>query len=361
MSVLRALEQIRWPRIDPGAVACAAVLALGLAGSAWAAAPLAANAAAPEEASRVVAAPGASQVSAPAEPPIQEVEVTGERPGPSLWRVSRGDHVAWLLGTLDPLPRRMTWRSRKVEDVVAHAQEVLASEPSVSGVGPITIIRLYLQFRRTEKIPEKGRLQDWLSPALYARFTALRDRFDPHDRKIEELRPMLAARRLYERALGASDLTSHNDIQSEVFKLARRYSVPIEKPALRLTDPRGILTEAGEIPRSAEIDCLAATVERLETDLDSMKARAGAWALGDVDALRRLPFPRQREVCTSAAASAPQIKALLERLNAEWEVDLEAAIARNRTTLAMRPIYDLMGPNGTLALLRTKGYTVEGP
>ena len=313
------------------------------------------------------AAPGPSaarqapQVSAPDQPPVQEVEVTGERPGPSLWRVSRGDHVAWLLGTLDPLPKRMTWRSRKVQEVVAHAQEVLANEPAVSGVGPITIIRLYLQFRRTEKIPEKGSLRDWLSPALYARFTALTMRFDPHDRKIDELRPMLAARRLYERALDASDLTSHNDIQSEVFKLAHTYGVPIEKPPIRLTDPRGILTEAGEIPRAAEIDCLAATVERLETDLGSMKARARDWALGDVAALRELPYPRQREVCTSAAESAPQIKALLGRLNEEWEADLETAIAHNRTTLAMRPIYDLMGPNGTLALLRAKGYTVEGP
>jgi hypothetical protein len=39
--------------------------------------------------------------------PPQEVEVTGERPGPRLWRVSKADHVIWLLGTLDPLPRRM--------------------------------------------------------------------------------------------------------------------------------------------------------------------------------------------------------------------------------------------------------------
>ncbi len=323
-------------------------------GAAQSSAPSSSPPAAEASAPAAAAAPAESEVT-------QEVDVTGERPGPSLWRVSKGDHVAWLLGTLDPLPKRMTWRSREVEGVVAHAQEVLASEPAVSGIGPITVIRLYLQFRRTEKIPEKARLRDWLSPTLYARFSAMKMRFDPHDEKIEKLRPMLAAWRLYDRALGASRLTSRNEVQSEVFKLARGYGVPIEKPPLRLTDPRGILTEAGEIPRSAEIDCLAATVERLETDLDSMKARARDWALGDVDALRQLPYPRQREVCTSAAASAPQIKMLLGRLDEEWEADLESAIARNRTTLAMKPIYDLIGPGGTLATLRAKGYTVEGP
>jgi uncharacterized protein YbaP (TraB family) len=308
------------------------------------------------------AEPSATQAAPQEEPPVQEIEVTGVRPGPSLWRVSKGDHVAWLLGTLDPLPKRMTWRSREVESVIAQAQEVLAGAPSVSAnIGPISIIRLYIQWRRTEKIPEKADLRDWLSAPLYARFTALKMRFDPHDQKIEELRPMFAARRLYERALGASDLTSRNDIQSEVFKLAHRHNVPIERTSIRLTDPRGILTEVGEIPRAAEIACLAATVERLETDLGAMQARAGAWALGDVDTLRKLPYPRQREVCTSAAASAPEIRVLIDRAGAEWQAALEAALARNRTTLAMKPIYDLIGPNGTLALMRAKGYTVEGP
>ncbi|HTX25199.1 MAG TPA: TraB/GumN family protein [Steroidobacteraceae bacterium] len=293
---------------------------------------------------------------------VQEVEVTGERPGPSLWRVSKGDHVAWLLGTLDPLPKRMTWRSREVEQVVAQAQEVLAGAPSVSAnVGPISIIRLYLQWRRTEKIPEKANLRDWLSAPLYARFTAVKMRFDPHDREIEELRPMFAARRLYDRALGAAQLTSRNEIEDEVFKLARRHHVPIQRIPIRLQDPRGILTEVGEIPRSAEINCLAATVERLESDLDAMKARARAWALGDVETLRQLPYPRQREVCTSAAASAPQIKTLIDQAGEEWEAALETSLANHRRTLAMKPIYDLIGPGGTLAVLRAKGYTVEGP
>ena len=306
--------------------------------------------------------PALAQETPPEDQGVQQVEVTGERPGPSLWRVSKGDHVVWLLGTLDPLPKRMKWRSRQVEQVVAVAQEVLAGAPSVSAnVGPISIIKLYLQYRRTERIPEKADLRSWLSPALYARFTAMKTRFDAHDGRIEELRPMFAARRLYERALSASQLTSRNDIQDEVFQLARRHNVPIERTSIRLTDPKGILTEVGEIPRAAEIACLAATVDRLETDLDAMKARAQAWSLGDVDALRKLPYPRQREVCTSAAASAPEIKALIDRAGQDWEAALEAALAKNRTTLALKPIYDLIGTNGTLAMLRAKGYTVEGP
>lgn len=318
-------------------------------------------------ATAVAAAGEATEVAATTQdvspnPGVQEVEVTGERPGPSLWRVSKGDHVVWLLGTLDPLPKRMVWRSRDVEKVVAEAQEVLAGAPSVSAnIGPISMIKLYLQYRRTEKIPAKENLHDWLSPSLYARFAAVKLRFDPHDRQIEELRPMMAARRLYERALADSHLTSRNEIESRVYALAREHHVPIMRISIHVSDPKDILTEAGEIPRAAEIACLSATIDRLETDLDAMKSRARDWSLGDVDALRKLPFPPQREVCTSAAESAPQIKALLDRAGEDWQAALESALARNRTTLAMKPIYDLMGPQGTLAMLRAKGYTVEGP
>ncbi len=300
--------------------------------------------------------------TSPASAPIEEVEVIGERPGPSLWQVSRGDHVLWLLGTLDPLPRKMTWRSRDVEAVIAQSQQILASNPSVSAhVGPISAIRLYLQWRRTEKIPEKADLKALLPQPIYARFTALKTRFAPHDSRIEELRPIFAARRLYEEVIDASGLTSRNDIQDTVLRLAHKHNVQIVRTSLRIEDPRGVLDEVGEIPRQAEINCLDATIERLETDLSAMQQRARAWSEGDVPALRKLPFPKQREVCLGVIANSPRIKGLVDRANADWNAALEAALARNHTTLAMKPIYDLLGEDGTLAQLRAKGYRVEGP
>ena len=293
---------------------------------------------------------------------VQQIEVTGERAGPRLWRIARDDHVVWLLGTLEPLPRRMTWRSREVENVLSQAQEVLASVPSVSaGVGPIAAIRLYMQWRRTEKIPERGNLRALLPPPLYTRFAALKQRYDRHDQRIEELRPMVAARRLYERALDDSGLTSSNDIEDAVLKLARRHRVPIVRTSIKLQDPRGLLSEVGEIPRAAEIDCLEATIERLETDVPAMQARARDWALGDVQGLRDLPFPKQRQTCLNAVASAPRLKQLIDQATADWDAAVEAALRTHQTTLAMRSMYDLLGAEGVLARMRAKGYSVEGP
>ncbi|HTY50610.1 MAG TPA: TraB/GumN family protein [Steroidobacteraceae bacterium] len=306
--------------------------------------------------------PGGDAGSAPAAGVVQEVEVVGEHAGPRLWRVSKGDHVVWVLGTLDPLPRRMTWRSREVESVLAQAQEVLPSVVSLSAsLGPISAIRLYLQWRRTQKMPEAGHLRDRIAPALYARFAALKARYAPHDSRLEELRPLFAARRLYDDAMEASGLTSRNDIQQTVLGMARRRGVPIHANKVHIEDPREVLNEVGDIPAAAETACLQATVSRLETDLAPMAARARDWSVGDVAGIRALPFPHQREVCLDTIMDAPEVRTLIARALADWDMAFDDALAHNRTTLAMRPIRELLGPQGLLAQWQAKGYVVEGP
>lgn len=293
---------------------------------------------------------------------LDEIAIIGERPGPRLWKVSKGDHVLWLLGTLSHIPKHMTWRSSEVESALAGSQQLLASGPSVSAsVGPFAAIRLYMQWRHTQKSPDRLRLDVWLPAPLYARFEALKARFDPGDDGIEELRPSFAALRLYEHAVDAAGMTQHDEVEQAVIKLAKRRGIPIQRATLRVDDPSGTLKEVSALPPTVEVDCLAATVARIETDLPSMQQRARAWAIGDVDGLRALPYPNQREVCINALSNSPRIKALVDAVVRAWSSEAEAALNRNRVSFAMRPIYELLDGEGPLAKFRAEGYSVEGP
>lgn len=293
---------------------------------------------------------------------LEEISIEGERPGPRLWKVTRGEHVLWIMGTLNHLPRRMVWRSAEVDGVIAQSQEVLPAGPSVStGVGPIAMVRLYFQWRSTQKNPSRAKLQELLPAGLYARFEALKSRFDAHDQGIEELRPSFAALRLYEKAIDAAGLTGRDDVERAVLKLAARHHVPVRRTAIAVPNPSGALQEVSSMSPALEINCLETTVTRLETDLPVMQQRGRAWAVGDVDRLRQLSFPDQREACVGALSNAPSIRELIERATAGWDAAAAAALADNQVSFAMRPIYDLLDPNGPLSRLRAAGATVEGP
>ncbi len=308
----------------------------------------------------------ATQPSPASEVPMEEVVVTGEHEGPRLWKVHKagpqGDHVLWILGTVTPLPKKMIWQSDAVEAVLQQSQEVVPAWPALGiGANPFTLLRVWIQWHNMQKIPDRMNLQEVLPPSLYARFYALKQRYAPKDTKLNELRPGFAAERLLDEALDASGLTLHNEVQQNVLKLARKNGVKVHQDKLKVEHPVDVLKDVGKTPLSGEIACLEAVVGRLETDIGPMQARARAWALGDVDTLRKLNHPDDRTACIEAVSTSDRVRDLITRAQQDWFLAVEDALNRNRSTLAVQSMDRLLGDNGTLAILRKQGYQIEGP
>lgn len=302
------------------------------------------------------------QVAAPVLPQAPPVVISGRYQGPKLWRASKDGHAVWLLGTVSPLPKRMIWQTEDIQKLLRETQEVIPAWPSVGiGFHPFTAVRLYVLWRKSQMNPDHLPLRAVVPDPLYAHFSALKLRYAPNDRRIEQLRPILAARRLYDEALASSDLTPQNDIQRTVLALAKRESVPIHQTKLLVKDPIDVMRELADIPRSAEVACLQSVVTRLETDLGPMQARARAWALGDVALLRRLPHTDNRATCLEAVSGSARVRALVAQAQQDWMTAVVQALAQNRTTLAIQSMDLLLGPDGTLEQLRRMGYRVEGP
>jgi len=298
----------------------------------------------------------------PAEAPLAEVVVEGRHEGPRMWTVRRGDHTLWILGTVTPLPKKMVWQPDAVRAVLQQSQEVVPAWPTYGiGANPFTALRVFIEWRRMQKPPDHLPLKETLPPQLYARVEALEVRYDPRDRHLEELRPMLAAERLMTRVLDASGLALRNEVQKQVLVLAREQGVRIRQDKLKIDDPVDVLKDVGATPLSAEVACLDAVVTRLETDLGPMQARARAWALGDVDTLRQLPHPDDKTACIAAVSSSERVRTLIARAQDDWLVVVEDSLARNRGTLAVQSMDRLLGEHGALAVLKQRGYEVQGP
>jgi uncharacterized protein YbaP (TraB family) len=314
----------------------------------------------------LVAAAGAQDTSpTPAggeAPALQEVVVEGQHQGPRMWIVRKGDHTLWILGTISPLPKKMVWQPDAVQEALKEVQEVVPAWPAYGiGANPFTALRVYIEWRRLQKPPDNLPLRQSLPPQLYARVSALKSRYAPDDKKLEAMRPMLAARELLTRVFDASGLALRNEVQGEVLQLARRDGVRVRQDKLKIEDPVDVLKDVNATPLDREVACLDSVVTLLETDLEPMQARARAWALGDVDTLRRLPHADDRTACVAAVSTSDRVRTLIERAQNDWLIAVQEGLERNRGTLAVQSMDRLLGAGGALDALRSRGYSVTGP
>jgi uncharacterized protein YbaP (TraB family) len=211
------------------------------------------------------------------------------------------------------------------------------------------------------KDPDGQPLRETLPAPLYARFTALKARYAPRAGSLEKRRPAIAAMELYSEALDAMKLSQRLDVEGLVARQARKRGVKVRPVKMEMSDPKAVLAELAALPRAAELACVEATLTRLETDLGPMRARAEAWALGDLTALGRLPFPAQETTCGDAIATSPRFKALLLQARAGWLEAVSGALREHRVSVATAPVQSLLRPGGIADQLASRGFLVEAP
>ncbi|WP_349655535.1 TraB/GumN family protein [Xanthomonas sp. 10-10] len=314
----------------------------------------------------------APPMTAPVPPPVVDLEamvVRGVQPGPGLWKVRKGEHVLWILGTQSPLPKRLQWQASEVETIIGQSQQVLMA-PTVQldvDMGFFGRLTLLPSAMKAMKNADGRELRELLPPDLYARWSVAKARYIGNDRGVERKRPMLAAGELYQAALKRSGLARSPVIWSVVERAAKRAGIKPTPTALdyKITDPRQALKEfrAGGMD---DIACFRSILVTVERDLPTMVERANAWSVGDIEALRQLPREDPQAACMSAMASSEAarkrgIDDLERRMRDHWLGIATTALQRNRNTFAVLPISRLTASDGYLARLQALGYEVEAP
>ncbi len=300
---------------------------------------------------------------------LAAVAVTGVQPGPGMWKVSRGGHVMWVLGTLSPLPQNMQWQSRDLAQIIGQSQQVLLS-PSIKvkvNTGFFGKLFLLPSAYSARKNDNGETLQQVLPAALYARWQVLKQKYLGNDRGIERWRPIFAAQELYKKAIRANGLSPSGGISTTVEALAKQdgitqtavdYQFVVEQPRVAIKEFKSSGLD--------DVACFSHTLDSIEQDMPAMKARANAWAIGDLQALRQLPDSERRDTCVAAVTGAAfahklGIDDVPAKLEATWLDAARAALANNAQTFAMLPMSELLSPTGYVAKLKAQGYVVESP
>ena len=302
---------------------------------------------------------------------LETMVVTGAQPGPGLWKVRNGNNLLYVLGTQSPLPKGITWRSDEVTEVLKLADEVIGA-PGVTVGSDIGIFRgltMLPSAMKAMKNPDGDKLQEVLPPELYARWSALKQRYMGRDAGVEKKRPLIAAAELYREALSKNGLREGGVIDPVISQALKTRKMK-RTPALleiAVDDPRAALADfRKEVLKPEDLACFRKTLDLIENDLPQVAARANAWAVGDWTMLRSVTREDQQLACLSALLNTETARKrgmtdIEQRVRAKWLATTEAALQKNKITFATLPVSQLVKPDGYLAALQAKGYMVEAP
>ena len=312
----------------------------------------------------------ADQAAQTAEPDAAPatVVVEGRRPGPGVWKVSKGTHVMWVFGLYSPLPQKMEWDASRVERLVAKSQEVLAPPVAKAHIGFFRGLTALPSLIGIKRNPDDAVLHDVVPPDVYDHWTVLKAKYIGNDDGVEHYRPVFAGEELLLAGLKKSGLSYGGDVLDTIQDIAKKNKVKLSDSGydVMLDDPRKLVRDF----KNSQVDdlvCFTKTLDTLDTDLESMRVRANAWANGDIAEIRSLNFAERRDACldavlnSSIAKDAADLRQMRERLRVSWLRAAEKALANNTTTFAVLEIQDIVGPTSYLAGLRAKGYAVESP
>ena len=300
---------------------------------------------------------------------LETLVVSGTMPGPGMWRVRRDGHTMWILGTLQPVARRMEWESSAVERQIAASSHILLP-PSAKfdlGMGRIRTLMLVPSLMGARKNPEGDKLVDAVPEADYARWLVLKKKYMGRDRGVEKRRPIFASQELYQAAVEKSGLQFKGLVSPLLSKIAKKQGIPTHRPRIEIpiADPKAAIRAFRETAID-DAECFRKTLDHLDADLEKMRIRANAWARGDMLTLREITYEDQSQACMDAVlesrfAREQGIDDLPERLESAWLEAAEKALAEHETSFAALPISRLVAPDGYLAKLAARGYEIVAP
>jgi uncharacterized protein YbaP (TraB family) len=294
---------------------------------------------------------------AEAPPVLDDVVVTGERTGPGMWHVHRGAGELYILGSLAPLPKGITWRSKQVEGILDRANQVVIPKPFEIGI--VRVLWLLITERSVLMLPGGRRLKDVMPPALHARFAAQRAKFNEDADKWERYRPIIASAFLQQAAFHQVGLSTRLDLGAAVRTLAEKHRVRVEE--LKIAGVRDFLEALKTLPAATENACVEASITTIEKDLPRLVDRAQAWATGNIERIQGLREPPEVDACRAALDEGVGASELIATLRRTWLDRLVKYLDAGGVTLAVVNMDMLLEKGGLLDELGARGYTIDPP
>ncbi len=268
------------------------------------------------------------------------------RAEPPLWVVRDADSEIVIFGSVHLLPPGLNWRPARLDAALARADDVWFELP----YGPeLTDLSARLA-RQAGVFPPNRSLFRMLKPADAQRLSEVATVYGVDLSVLDRLEPWLAEVSLAEAAYRRAGASSLAGVEAT---LASAVPVRAQRRAFETAEQQIAMLDTP--PYRLQIASLMATVAELDEEPDSYAKLVRAWMSGDLKALERQAFDRQR------AAAPTLLKRQVTDRNARWATTLGKRLKGRGRSVVIVGVGHLIGPGSLPQRLRALGYSVEGP
>ena len=281
-------------------------------------------------------------------PTENSIVVTAQRSGAPMWTIDTPTGTIILVGEIRAIPKTTPWQPDRLKDATAQASRViLGARPKIS---PGDVLRLMFSGSKFTKLPDKTVASEYLTPAQWARLSALGT---AHEEDYTRQSFLLTSFQMLRKELRFNRDTA-DDASDVVKEAAEDAKVTITRAAtLRGED---IIDNLADAPPTAHIACLTAAMDAVEVGPDIVEQRGADWRRYDIPAVMANPLETALGQCWPWADET-----LGSELRTIWVDQITAAQTEPGVTLAVVPLRVLAETDGVLDRLSAQGLDIAGP
>jgi len=272
-----------------------------------------------------------------------EAEAT-DPPRHMLWAVTGAHNTLYLLGSVH-LMKPDAYPLPAVMEAAFATSAVLVTEVDLATMAAPDVQQRFLS---RGQLPPGTSLKDLVSPVLYAKSAATLESMGVSIGSMAAFKPWLLAITMPVIKLQSMGYDPAHGLDSYFDAKARQASIPVR--ALETADFQLNLFDS--LPNDVQEALLAHTVDEVATIEDDIESLMQAWTTGDEAVILNL--------LVTDFADFPRLKqTLLTDRNVAWTAAFEQYLQEERDVVAVVGVAHLIGPEGVVALLRQRGYTVR--
>ena len=261
-----------------------------------------------------------------------------------LWKISGKQNAIYLVGSVHMLTKDY-YPLNPALDAAFKESNLLVEEADLGELqGPDSL--LLLAARGT--LPDDQSLDKVLSASTYAQVSKRLDRVGLPVELLQRLKPWVLALTFLQLEWQKAGFDPNLGLDKHFYDRAHQDGKEVQ--GLETVEYQLSLFDSMTMQQQDRM--LADTLKGLDTEIANVNKIVDAWKTGDAPAVERIMLADLKQ-------DPAMYQRLLVQRNQSWLPKLEALFGRRGHAFVVVGAAHLVGPDGLVAMLKTKGYSVE--